>query len=66
MAIVNTLKELLTSKKFLTAIAGTITGAALKIGLELDTEAVLGIISPLVAYILAQGGADFGKSAAKP
>lgn len=63
--ILTTLHEMFTGKKFLGAVAGTIVAAALKIGLELDTESVLLVISPIVSYILGQGWADTGKEAAK-
>jgi hypothetical protein len=59
------IKEAVTSKKFITTIAGTITAAALKIGLDLPTADVATVLSPIVAYIFAQGWADQGKSAAK-
>ena len=59
------LYDLLTSKKALATIAGTIVAATAKIGLELDTEAVLAIVGPTIAYILGQGMADLGKEAKK-
>ena len=65
MGIVDTLQEMFTSKKFIMAVAGTVTAAALRIGLELPTEEVAAIIAPIVAYILGQGWADTGKEAAK-
>jgi hypothetical protein len=61
-----TVKSMLTSKKVLASIAGVIVAGAARIGLELDTEAVLAVISPIMLYILAQGMADFGKEANKP
>lgn len=57
--------EMFTSKKFIAAVAGVVTGAALKIGLELPVEDVATVIAPIVAYILGQGWADTGKTAAK-
>ena len=57
------LRTMLGSKKFIGAIAGVITAAALKVGLELPTEAVAAVVSPLIAYILGQGVADIGKNA---
>ena len=59
------IKEAATSKKFIVSIAGAITGAALKIGLDLPTEDVAAVLSPMIAYIFAQGWADKGKEAAK-
>jgi hypothetical protein len=57
------LLEMLASKKALSALAGVIVAFALRDGLELDTEAVMAVISPLVAYNLGQGWADIGKHA---
>lgn len=59
-----TIVEALTSKKAIAAAAGLIIAAAGRIGLDLSTEAVTQILTPIVAYILAQGFADFGKPAA--
>lgn len=56
-----TVKVMLGSKKALAALAGVIVALAAKIGLDMDTEAVLAVVSPVVAYILGQGAADFGK-----
>lgn len=58
-------KEAATSKKFIVTVAGVISGALLKINLDLPTEDVAVVLSPLVAYILGQGWADRGKEAAK-
>jgi len=63
--MLNTLKEMLTSKKFIASLAGVIVAGAAKIGLDLDTEAVALIVSPIVSYILAQGWADTGKYVTK-
>lgn len=59
------IREAATSKKFIVTLAGVISGALLKIGLDLPTEDVAVILSPLVAYIVGQGFADRGKEAAK-
>jgi len=58
-------KEAATSKKFIMAVAGALTGALLKIGLDLPTEDVAAVLSPIIAYIVAQGWADRGAQAAK-
>lgn len=63
--IIAVVKEAATSKKFIATLAGTITAAALKIGLDLPTEDVATVLSPIVIYILAQGWSDRGKEAAK-
>lgn len=59
------IKEAARSKKFIITVAGVITAAAMKIGLELPTEAVATILAPAIAYILGQGWADTGKEAAR-
>lgn len=59
------IKEALTSKKFIVTVASTITAAAMKIGLEMPTETVAAVLTPVIAYLLAQGWADRGKEAAK-
>ena len=59
------IRGLLTSKKFITAIAATISAAILKLGLDVPTESIMAILSPLITYLLGQGLADFGKNAAK-
>ena len=63
--ILEVIKEGATSKKLIAAVAGAITAAALKIGLDLPTADVVAIIAPVVAYIIGQGVADSGKEAAK-
>lgn len=59
------IREALSSKKFIASVAGAITAAALKIGLELPAETVALVLSPIIAYILGQGLSDRGKGAAK-
>jgi hypothetical protein len=59
------IKEAATSKKFIMTVAGVVTAAALKINLDISTEAVATILSPLLAYLIGQGWADSGKEAAK-
>ena len=56
---------MLKSKKFIAAVVGVAIGLIAKLGIELDTEAVLAVISPILAYILGQGLADQGKSRAQ-
>ena len=63
--MINAIKEMLKSKKFIASVAGVIVAATAKIGLDLDTEAVAAIVAPFVAYILGQGWADAGKEVAK-
>lgn len=59
------LKTLLTSKKFIAAIVGVAVGLIAKLGIQLDTDAVALVISPILAYIVGQGVADHGKSRAQ-
>lgn len=58
-----TFKQLAAQKKFQAAILAGIAWAALKLGVELQTEDIAPIVSPLWLYIFGQGLADFGKSA---
>ena len=59
------LRDMLQSKKFLAAVAGVLVGIAGRIGLELETESLMAVLSPIVAYIFGQGIADAGKEAAR-
>lgn len=59
------IKEFLTSKKFIAAVAGVIIAAASKIGLDLSTETVGLLIAPILTYLISQGWADRNKEAAK-
>ena len=54
-------RTLLCSKKFTATYASVIVGFAAKKGPALQTEEVLAVLSPAMAYILGQGVADFGK-----
>ena len=56
---------LIGSKKFQAAVIAVVVMVGAEIGLDLDTEALLAIVSPLIAYILGQGIADHGKEAEK-
>jgi hypothetical protein len=57
----NLAKALLGSKKFVAAIVGVACGAAAKFGWNWDPGEILAVVSPLLAYIGAQGVADAGK-----
>jgi len=59
------LSELLTSKKAIAAATGVIIAFAARYGLELPSDAVTQILTPIVAYIVGQGMADFGKHSKK-
>lgn len=60
----STVKELLKSKKFLVALVALVVWVAGRAGLDLDREELLGAVTPLWTYVLAQGVADHGKGKA--
>lgn len=62
--LLETLRALAGSKKFVTAIIAGLVWAGGKIGLDLSSEVVGGIVTPLLVAILGQGVADVGKSKA--
>ena len=51
------MKNKLTSRKFITALTGLITGILLIIGGE-TTEGVTAVVSAVVAYCIAEGYVD--------
>jgi uncharacterized protein YpuA (DUF1002 family) len=55
--------DIVTSKKALAAIAGVVIAATNRYGLQLPEEAVNQIIAAVIAYVVGQGLADFGKNA---
>ena len=59
------IKEMLLSKKFLSALAGVIAAAVGRLGLDLASEDLMTILAPLMAYIVGQGLSDQGKEAEK-
>jgi hypothetical protein len=59
------LKELLSSKKFQATLAAIVIAAAGRFGFNLSLEDLALPVGALVAFIIAQGWADFGKSAAQ-
>jgi len=59
------LKALFSSKKFLVMLAGIVLASANKLGLDLDPELVNQILALVGVYIVGQGIADRGKEAAK-
>ncbi len=61
-----TIKTLLTSKKFLTALVAVAVWVGGKAGLNLDNDELLGAVTPLWAFILAQGVADSKKLPVAP
>lgn len=58
----NVIQDLLSSKKFVGALLTMITALAVRLGIpEIQVEEILAIVSPMLAYIGAQGFADIGK-----
>lgn len=58
------LKELLSSKKFVTAMIAVIVWLVGRLGLHVDAETLAGAITPLLVFIAGQSVADHGKSEA--
>jgi hypothetical protein len=58
----NALKTILSSKRFLTAVASGVAWGVGKLGLALPTDELFPMIAPLWAYIVTQGLADHGKN----
>lgn len=59
------IRELLSSKKFVTSMLGVATVLAMKLGIpETRVTEMLAILSPFLAYVGAQGLADLGKESA--
>ena len=59
------IKGILGSKRALAAIVGVIAGAVVKLGWHIDTETLMAILSPVLAYILGQSYSDQGKGQAE-
>jgi len=64
-AIKSVAVEILSSKKAVMGIVGAVTAGLLKLGAHVDSETVGLVVGPIVAAIIGQGAADFGKEAAK-
>jgi hypothetical protein len=58
-------KEFLTSKKFIAAVAGVLLTLLAKLHFDIPESTVQEIVGLIIAYLLAQGWADQGKEAAK-
>lgn len=56
---------MLGSKKAVAAMVGMVVALAAKVGLDLEVSAVMTVVGPVIAYVVAQGIADNGKEAAK-
>ena len=57
------IRGILASKKFTAAIATMIVSGAARYGWDVDAETVIVWISPIIAAIIGQEIADFGKEA---
>lgn len=57
--------DLLSSKKFITAIVALLVTAGARYGLALDPEVCVAVLSVFAVLIGAQGAADHGKEAAR-
>lgn len=64
--MLQTVKDMLASKKFLAALIAAIVWVAGRFGAELNSEELMPVVAPLWAYILGQGVADIGKLKAAP
>lgn len=58
-------KEFLTSKKFIAAVAGVVLTLLAKLHFDIPESTVQELVGLIIAYLLAQGWADHGKEAAK-
>lgn len=64
-AILSVVKQILTSKKALAAIAGALVWGLGRLGWDIPAADLLPVIGIIAAFILGQGWADGGKEAAK-
>lgn len=61
------LAEMFTSKKFHALIGGigTVLSQDTVPGLAMSEKTLVGVVALIIAYVMAQGAADFNKSAAQ-
>lgn len=59
------IKEFITSKKFIAAVAGIVLTLLAKLHFNIPESTVQEIVGLIIAYLVAQGWADKGKEAAK-
>ena len=59
------IKTLFSSKKFIAALGSVIAAGCASQGLDIETNDIMAILSPMMVYILGQGVADHGKEKAK-
>ena len=62
--ILDVLKSLLSSKKFLATLVGIIVTLVAKIGWDVPEETVTKLVGLLASYVVGQGIADAGKEKA--
>lgn len=58
-------KEFVTSKKFIAAVAGIVLTLLAKLHFNIPESTVQEIVGLIIAYLIAQGWSDSGKEAAK-
>ncbi len=63
--MLDVLKALFSSKKFLVMLAGVAVAVASKLGLAITPDLVNQILALVAAFVVGQGIADNGKEAAK-
>lgn len=56
---------LLSSKKAVMGISAAVAAGVMKLGYNIESETVALIVGPVVAAIVGQAAADYGKEAAK-
>ena len=59
------LKGMLGSKKAIAMVVGLLVSIGGKYGLEIPTQELTAVLSPLLVYIAGQGIADIGKEKAR-
>lgn len=66
MEMLQVLKDLLNSKKFVASLIGVGVAVGVRVGVpEARIEEIVAILAPILTYIGAQGFADLGKEKAK-
>jgi hypothetical protein len=63
--MIKVLKDILSSKKAVMALIAGATWGVGKLGLNVDSETMAGIVGPLVAYVLGQSYVDHAKELVK-
>ncbi len=63
--MIDKLKEMASSKKFIAMVGGLATVLVAKVGLDVPNETVMEMTGIVMCYLVGQGIADNGKEAAK-